>query len=127
MTEWVIDASAVLADLKGETGGEIAHAAVATSHMSAVNYAEVITKLIENGADPYQASEIASKLQCVIADADKARASRAGLMHTRTRGKGVSLADRFCIALAEELGVPVLTADRLWKTLDIDVEVSLIR
>src|SRR5579871_5585175 len=113
MTEWVIDASAVLADLKGEPGGEVARGAIAASHMSAVNYAEVITKLIENGADPSQADEIASQLECVVADADKARAARAGLMHARTRGRGVSLADRFCLALAEELALPVLTADRL--------------
>jgi PIN domain nuclease of toxin-antitoxin system len=37
------------------------------------------------------------------------------------------MADAFCLALAKDRGWPVLTTDRVWKTLDLGVEVTLIR
>jgi PIN domain nuclease of toxin-antitoxin system len=40
---------------------------------------------------------------------------------------GLSLADRACLALAKQRGLPVLTADRIWQTLDLGVAVVLIR
>jgi PIN domain nuclease of toxin-antitoxin system len=38
-----------------------------------------------------------------------------------------SLADRACLALAERLGVPAVTADREWAKADVAAEVQLIR
>ena len=35
-------------------------------------------------------------------------------MRPATRAVGLSLGDRACLALAAELGVPALTADRGW-------------
>lgn len=43
----------------------------------------------------------------------------------RTRGLGLSLADRACLALAIRLAVPAFTADRMWA--DAGVEVRMIR
>jgi ribonuclease VapC len=127
MTEYVLDSSAILASLHGEPGGEVARAAMPGSLVSAVNYAEVITKLIEKGANPSEAEGIAGRLPCVLVEIDRDRAARAGLLHAATRRTGVSLGDRFCLALGQELGLPVLTGDRRWKTLGLDVEVTLIR
>ena len=45
----------------------------------------------------------------------------------RTRSAGLSLADRACLALASRLGVPAVTADRAWTTLDVGVEIVCIR
>jgi PIN domain nuclease of toxin-antitoxin system len=127
MAEYVLDSSAILADLHGEPGGDITRAAMRGSVVSAVNYAEVVTKLIEKGASPPEAEEIAGQLDCAVIEIDQARAVRAGLLHASTRRTGVSLGDRFCLALGQELGWPVLTGDRRWKTLGLDVEVTLIR
>lgn len=127
MTEYVLDSSAILADLHGEPGGDVARAAVRGSVVSAINYAEVITKLIEKGASPNEAQEIAGRLECAVVEIDQDRATRAGVLHASTRRTGVSLGDRFCLALGQELGLPVLTGDRRWKTLGLDIEVTLIR
>jgi ribonuclease VapC len=48
-------------------------------------------------------------------------------LHAETRRTGVSLGDRFCLALARELSLPALTADRRWKDLGLGVEIQLIR
>jgi PIN domain nuclease of toxin-antitoxin system len=34
------------------------------------------------------------------------------------RGEGLSLADRFCLALGQRLGLPALTADTAWGNSD---------
>ena len=127
MTEFVLDASAILADLHGEPGGEMVRASVRESVISAVNLAEVITKLIDRGMTAEQASSLTDQLGCEVLDADRQRASAVGALHARTRRTGVSLGDRFCLALAEERGVPALTADRRWKELDLGIRVQLIR
>jgi PIN domain nuclease of toxin-antitoxin system len=41
--------------------------------------------------------------------------------------KGISLADRFCIALAVRLGAPVLTADRKWADHPMPARIEFIR
>lgn len=127
MTEFVLDASAILADLHGEPGGEMVGASIQGSAVSAVNLAEVITKLIDKGMTAEEASLLGEQLNCDVFDADKQRAGAAGALHAKTRRIGVSLGDRFCLALAEELGVPALTADRRWKELDLGIQVQLIR
>ncbi|HZZ86763.1 MAG TPA: type II toxin-antitoxin system VapC family toxin [Caulobacteraceae bacterium] len=127
MTEVVLDSSAVLADLRGEPGAEVVRAAPPTSYLSAVNLAEIITKLIETGTPPDVAGQIAEELGYEVMVADQARAAAAGKLHAKTRRTGVSLGDRFCLALALELGVPALTGDRRWKALDLAVEITLIR
>ncbi len=48
-------------------------------------------------------------------------------LYPQTRNRGLSLADRACLALALDKGWPVMTADRAWAGLDIDVEVEMIR
>jgi PIN domain nuclease of toxin-antitoxin system len=127
MTEFVLDASAILADLHGEPGGERVRACIRGSVLSAVNLAEVITKLIDRGMTAEEAAFLSDQLNCEVLDADRGRAGRVGALHAKTSRIGVSLGDRFCLALAEELGVPTLTADRRWKELDLGIQVQLIR
>ena len=125
--EFVLDSSAVLADLHGEPGADVVAAALPTACISVVNYAEVITKLIEEGLPFAQAEVLFRRLYCPVIEADEDRASLAGALHEMTRRTGVSLGDRFCLQLGRELNVPVLTTDRRWKALDLGVEVTLIR
>jgi ribonuclease VapC len=125
--EFVLDSSAVLAELHREPGGAFVEAARPTACMSSVNYSEVLVKLIDEGVPPHQAEEILEHLHLVIVDADKHRSLMAGLLREKTRRRGISLGDRFCLQLAQELQLPVLTTDRRWKTLDLGVEVTLIR
>lgn len=56
-------------------------------------------------------------------------AHEAALIRLWTKDLGLSLGDRSCLALARRLGVPALTADRVWMKLpaDLGVEVEQIR
>jgi ribonuclease VapC len=127
MVNYVLDSSAVLAHLLGERGGDFDPDLLVTGKISAVNLSEVITKLhvLEMSAE---ASEYAVKglvANSVAFDSDLAVA--AGDLRRSTRSRGLSLADRACLALAVREGLPVLTADHAWEGLEIGIEIKLIR
>ena len=123
MTRHVIDASAALAHLLDEAGGDRVIPHLKDGLISAVNLSEVVTRLIRAGADPMRADYLGWTV--VDHDADLAHAT--GRLWPRTAHLGLSLADRACLALAQREGLPVLTGDRAWAALDLGVDVVLIR
>lgn len=129
----VMDASALLAYLHDEAGADVVtEALVHGAAISAANWAEVLSKIAEEGEDP---EELADHLQAQgflgesievipLTDADARLIAR---LRPATRVYGLSLGDRACIALGLRLGLPVLTADRTWAVLDLGVTVQAIR
>ncbi|MDE0178813.1 MAG: type II toxin-antitoxin system VapC family toxin [Gammaproteobacteria bacterium] len=127
MTACVFDSSALLAITFDEAGADIAAESLAGGIVSAVNAAEVVTRYIDQGANPDQARRWLQDLGLAIRPFDEGLALEAGLLRAQTRDKGLSLGDRACLALGMRENLPVLTADRAWAELGIDVSVRLIR
>ncbi|HEY3948755.1 type II toxin-antitoxin system VapC family toxin [Phenylobacterium sp.] len=126
MTDVVLDASAVLALILEEPGAAGVAAQLDGGRLSTVNLAEVAQRLADRWTDA-QVGAVLAAFPFEVVDFDRATAVRAGLMRRVTRAHGLSLGDRACLALAERLAAPVLTADRAWAELDLGVEVVLIR
>lgn len=126
MTKVVLDSSAVLALLRSEPGAREVEGAISDSLISVVNESEVISRLIGGGESPERAQTIAGSLPYKVAELDRRQAIRAATLWKRTKGRGLSLGDRCCLALAEAAGLPVLTADTVWRDLSIGVEIRLI-
>jgi PIN domain nuclease of toxin-antitoxin system len=123
----VLDASALLAFLFKEQGGDQVATRIGSSCLSAVNLAQVIGKFVDNGvsADVVLGKILASTIEVVpFAPTDAALAAS---LRPQTQRHGLSLADRACLALAIERGLPVFTADRAWAALDIAVKVTVVR
>ncbi len=127
MAEAVLDSSALLALIYAEPGASTVRAALPQAIISAVNYAEVAAKLLEMGFSETQMQDLLWRSYCEVTDASASQAIQASLLRASTRHRGLSLGDRFCLALARELGLPVLTADQAWRDLDLGVEIILIR
>lgn len=128
MNSRVLDASALLALLAREPGWETVQAALRhQAHVSAVNWAEVVGKLSDIGMAANDIREVLQLLPVAIVPADAELAVQVGLLRTSTRQLGLSLADRACLALAARLGVPALTADRVWTGLELGIQVEMIR
>ena len=127
MSDIVLDASAVLALVNGEPGNDVVLANLADGVISAVNLAEVVTKLTELALDEAEIRDSIDTLGLRVVPCDTALAFRAGMLRPATRAYGLSLGDRLCVALAQHLDAPVLTAERIWSKLDLGVEVRLIR
>lgn len=127
MARVVLDASAVLARTLQEPGAEQVDALIDGAWISAVNWAEVVQRVIDGGMDQASAVATLEAMPCKVADFDRAAAYAAGVLRRGARRRGLSLGDRACLALGKRLGLPVYTADRAWAELDVGVEVVLIR
>jgi PIN domain nuclease of toxin-antitoxin system len=127
MTDWVLDASAVLAVILTEAGGDMVRPLIADSLLSAVNLAEVTTRLLDLGFPSAKIDSHLERLRFAVIPFDEGLALGAGLLRVETRHLGLSVGDRACLALAQREGLPVLTGDRAWARLDVGVEVVLIR
>lgn len=123
----VLDASAVLALLHDEPGAGAVEAVLGEAVVSTVNWAEVAGLLDARGLPPAPVRETIEALGIEVRAFGAEDADRTGELHAATRGAGLSLGDRACLALARSLGAPALTADRAWLDVEFGVEVRALR
>ncbi|MGC8876942.1 type II toxin-antitoxin system VapC family toxin [Thermus sp.] len=121
----VLDASALLALLKGEPGAErVAEALERGAYLSAVNLAEVLSKLADWGEDPAEAQARMAQVGLLGAAVEVLSftgedALEVARLRALTRAHGLSFGDRACLALARRLGLPALTMEGAWAGLDL--------
>jgi PIN domain nuclease of toxin-antitoxin system len=129
MSAIVLDASALLALLKEEPGAAEVAGVLAGARMSAVNLAEVVSHFVHAGMPQSEVDAMLSPLPITIVAADANLARIAGHLRLATAGAGLSLGDRFCIALALHEALPAWTADKQWRLISniVDVEIVVIR
>jgi ribonuclease VapC len=123
----VVDASAVIAFLVGEPFTRFDGERLGNSLISAVNLSEVLTRLPEIGVPQRETAAAVERLNLRVVAFDEPQARATALLRPVTRQAGLSLGDRACLALGHARGCPVVTADRVWATVDIGVEIILIR
>lgn len=123
----VLDASAVLAWLHDEPGGDQVGEHLPDACISSVNWSEVVQKSLARKVNIEGMREQFMALGLSIESFDASQAESAGCFWSSTRKQGMSLGDRACLALAKEMSLPVLTADRAWKRLNLDIDIRLLR
>jgi PIN domain nuclease of toxin-antitoxin system len=125
----VLDASAVLALLRGEPGAERVADYLNGAAISSVILSEVVGRLALGGMAEAYIRDVLQPLCIACMPAEASLALMAGLLQPATQPAGLSLGDRFCLALARQLSVPAVTSDRAWANIaaDVGVEVVLIR
>lgn len=126
MSSAVLDASAVLALLRKETGHELVEDYAARgAAISAVNVAEVAAKLADGGMPEQVVRETIRALGLEVIDFDREQAYQCGLLRPLTRSADLSLGDRACLALGLHLGLAVLTTDRAWAALSLGFPITI--
>jgi PIN domain nuclease of toxin-antitoxin system len=129
----VLDASALLAYLNQEAGAEeVALQIVGGGFISAVNLAEVYSKVTEWGQDAHlleqalvQQGLLGGVLEVVPFDPEDVLL--VAKLRPLTKVQGLSLGDRVCLALAMRLKLPAITTDSAWNNLEAGVEVQVVR
>ena len=91
MAEVVLDASALLALLQREAGSDRVRQALRGAVMGSVNFAEVVTKLVQWGAPADRVAERLHDLDLEVQAFDRELALAAGALHAETKGLGLSL------------------------------------
>lgn len=123
----VLDASAVLAYLHREPGWEMVRGVMAEACMGAVNWSEVAQKTAQRSLDVTVTRVLLEDLGLIIVPFSASQAEISARLWETTRAYGLSLADRACLALGLERKAAVLTADRVWTGLGLDVDIRLLR
>lgn len=131
MSNVVLDASALIAYLYQEPGSDVVESAISMGAViSAVNWAEVLSKVNDKGEDIV---DLVAKVAdeefdwLTIFPVTEPDAIRIAELRQRTKILGLSLGDRACLALGLRLKLTVLTADRIWKNLAIGIPILTIR
>lgn len=91
---YVLDASAVLAAFFDEPGGEYVADRMSGALLSAVNYSEVVAKLVDRGIPGDQILEIMAQLDVDVVPVDRDQASTAGLLPAPDHA--LSIAPYYC-------------------------------
>lgn len=129
----ILDASALLAYLRDETGADVVADAIATGAViSTVNLGEVLSRVADRGADP---SRVARQMSdrglldgaLAVESFTTADAIEIARLRPLTHDDGLSLGDRACLALARRLDAPVFTADTAWSRLEVRIDLRQIR
>jgi ribonuclease VapC len=123
----VLDASALLAYLLQEPGAEVVDELLSDARMASVNWAEVVQKSLSAGVDIQGMREELQALGMQVEPFLAADGERAGQLWPLTRQQGLSLGDRACLSLGLRLDLPVVTCDRAWTQLALELEVRLLR
>jgi PIN domain nuclease of toxin-antitoxin system len=122
----VADSSALLAALKNEPFSNVDPRELVGATISAVNLCEVLAKLLEDGLSEAQADAAVSAMDLRVVSFDE----------TGAHGSPTSLCDATCRIVAwrprlfgsrRKLRCPVVTADHVWASLGLGLEVVLIR
>lgn len=123
----IIDASALLALLFDEPGGEAVLPVVRGALLSAVNLDEVLHKCMRRGIDAAAVLDSVRRLEVIVAPFDAEQARVSATLHARAQALRLSFADRACLALGKVRGAPIVTADRAWRAFGDDADIRLIR
>lgn len=127
MTAFVLDASALLAVFLDEPGQNRVTDVLNRASISSVNLSEVGSRISDRGLDLDKLFAKLRQLPLQVVAFDRAQSEAAARLRRPTRSAGLSLGDRACLALAQSLNATVLTSDRAWANLPLDVEIELIR
>lgn len=127
MSEVVLDASALLALVNEEPGGEKGRPFVAASLISAVNFCETVQRLRRGGMPIEAVTATLSPLVSEPVPFDESLAYVTASVHEKTRHAGLSFGDCACLALDLSRKIPAVTAEREWGKVDVGIRVIRIR
>lgn len=127
MSAIVFDSSVLIAILRQEPGSEVGEQSLNEALISTVNLAEVATYLARNSVPTETINEALAAFPIEVVPFDREQGLIAGYLYPTCKSLGLSLGDRACLALAKSKRLPVLTVDKAWLELEIDVSVKSIR
>lgn len=127
MSDFVLDASALLALVNQEPGQDMVAEMLPRSLASAVNASELVAKLTDQGMPEDEVRDVLAALDLTVISFDEGQGLIAGYLRPLTRHLGLSLGDRACLALGLQTQRLVITADKAWAKLELGVEIQVIR
>lgn len=123
----LLDTTAVLAVFFEERGGERVIPLLSAASISAVSLAEVVSIAVRKGAEFVVVRAFLSQLALEEVPFTAEHAWIAGSLEPHAKRHNLSLADRACLAVGLALNRTVVTADRKWGGLPLELSLTFIR
>ncbi len=123
----VLDASALLSALHDEPGGHDVANQLEVAAISSVNLSEVIQQSLARGVEVERLKDDLAAIGLTILPFTASDAEAAAKLWPATHSLGLSLGDRACLALAQRLNLPAITADKVWGQLRISISIHVMR
>ena len=127
MSEWVLDASAVLAWLQDEPGAGEVEPLMDGGVVSAANWSELLVRVRARDRDAEEVATLLSAYGLTVVPVTREDAELAAQLWRAEHG--LSLGDRLCLATARMRGAVAVTTDRRWADVadELGVGVQLAR
>lgn len=122
----ILDSSALLALIQEEPGAEVIKPLLNFSVMSTVNITETLSVLHRTNLSSQEGLALIADIITTIVPFDLEQAKSCADLHPLVKTKGLSLADRACIALGIKLQLPIYTADKIWLELKNVITADII-
>lgn len=123
----ILDASAVLALLFQEPGHAVVASHIGTASISTVNVAEVLSRCARVGIDHVAVDQQLQDIGLNYLSLTPDIALLIAQLEPHCRPLGLSLGDRACLATAIACNDSVITADRVWGELELDLDIQVLR
>jgi PIN domain nuclease of toxin-antitoxin system len=124
---YVLDSSAIIALLKGESGIATITKYRGDYLISSVIFAEAAAWFVFSGVSRLEAERLVRSAVDEIAPFEEEDVASLLKFAAAAREHGLSLADMVCLSLAIKEKIPVITSDKAWKKLKLPVEVIVFR
>ena len=124
---FVLDSSAILALINNEAGAQQVEPLISKSIVSAVNFSETLAILERHGIKTKEGSHLLRAMIKEIIPFTAEHAFISSEIYLSCQAKGLSLGDRACLALGISSNKPVITADRVWQELSLNINIRCIR
>jgi len=125
----VLDASALLAMVQDEPGGDRVAAMLLDSRktvlVSTLNWSETFDRLLRAGVPEDTVELLLSRIGAQTVDFDPEQAKIAAKL--RLTSPALSLADRACLALAITRKATAWTTDKIWTRVQAGVAIEVLR
>ncbi len=124
---YILDASVIIAIARQEPGNESLLRYLDGPLISTVNYSEVLQKVAQHGHPTTPVRSLIDGLALGVVPFDEAMAAASAALWPLTRHKGLSLGDRACLGLAQEMRGIAVTTDQAWAGLDLpDIAIHIV-
>jgi ribonuclease VapC len=112
--EYVLDSTALIALVLGESGCERVQALLEKSAISAVNLTETIHKLVQKGPAARSVEHLLQSLQLNVVAWSEDLSYRSAEYAVLGKSHGLSLGGRACLTLAKQWKATAVTSDLAW-------------
>ena len=126
-SEFIIDSSALLMAIYQENEDIEVNEYFKSAVMHHVNISEVMNVLIRDGMAKNHAIEVIQKLIPKTIGTNIEDAYLAAQIKAENKPLGISTGDSFCLAAALRNDLIPITADKIWKKLELGIEIICIR